>query len=199
MLASIVFWQERKSDRSTELFYWLVIIIVRTGATNIADYLAFRVHIPQLLLSCGLALLIALAAVISARRGARHAIGLPRGTLPPTDAAYWVAMLGAGVFGTVVGDVASHFLGEGYASLALGALLALALAAGRGTASRWFVAYWAMVMIARTTGTAMGDWLAENKVVDIGLPVSTLMTGTAFVAMLMLWRGTKPQHDPARG
>ena len=34
----------------------------------------------------------------------------------------------------------------------------------------------------------MGDWLAENKIFDIGLTVSTLITGTVFVGILLLWR-----------
>jgi len=36
----------------------------------------------------------------------------------------------------------------------------------------------------------MGDWCAENKFLHVGLPLSTLLTGAAFVAILTLWRGT---------
>ena len=49
-------------------------------------------------------------------------------------------------------------------------------------------AYWLTVSVARTAGTAMGDWLAENKIFDIGLTVSTLITGAVFVGILLLWR-----------
>ena len=48
--------------------------------------------------------------------------------------------------------------------------------------------YWLTVSVARTAGTAMGDWLAENKIFDIGLSVSTLITGCVFVGILLLWR-----------
>ncbi|MDB5676368.1 MAG: hypothetical protein JWM65_3350, partial [Sphingomonas bacterium] len=41
--------------------------------------------------------------------------------------------------------------------------------------------------IARTAGTAMGDWLAETKELGIGLPLSTLITATIFVLILVLW------------
>jgi uncharacterized membrane-anchored protein len=48
--------------------------------------------------------------------------------------------------------------------------------------------YWLTVATARTAGTAIGDWLAENKIMSIGLPISTLLTGCVFVAVLMLWQ-----------
>ena len=37
-LAAAVFLVERRDRAPRELYYWLVIIIIRTGATNIADY-----------------------------------------------------------------------------------------------------------------------------------------------------------------
>ncbi len=97
-------------------------------------------------------------------------------------------MLTAGVFGTVVGDICSHIVGEGAASLGLAALLGGVLLAGRGRAAQSIAIYWTTVAVARTAGTAIGDWLAENKLLNIGLPISTLITGLAFVAVLVLWR-----------
>ena len=179
---------ERVDARAHQIHYWLVIIIIRTGATNIADGLAHLVRIPgselpRLVLTLIFAALIALFG----SRSARRARGLPSG-LPNTDANYWLAMLGAGVFGTLLGDVCSHLIGQGPASIALVVVLALALfARGRGLLGVT-AAYWATVAVARTAGTAMGDWFAENKQLDIGLPLSTLLTGAAFVAVLLLWR-----------
>jgi hypothetical protein len=37
----------------------------------------------------------------------------------------------------------------------------------------------------------MGDWLAENKILDIGLPVATSITGAAFIGVLLLWRSRR--------
>lgn len=187
VLAAIAFVAERRSVRPTELFYWLVIIIIRTGATNIADYLAFRVHVPKWPLSLGLAAIIAVFGWLAARSDTKPATDTS--DLPPTGAAYWIAMLGAGVFGTVVGDICSHLVGEGVASIALDGLLALALLVWAKTPVRSFAIYWLTVSVARTAGTAMGDWLAENKTIEIGLPLSTLMTGAVFVAVLVFWRG----------
>jgi uncharacterized membrane-anchored protein len=100
------------------------------------------------------------------------------------------------VFGTVLGDVVSHYYSQATASLGLGALLALILL------GRWqgivaaIPGYWLTVSTARTAGTAMGDWLAENKIFDIGLPIATLITGTVFVGILLLWRsGTRAKSQ----
>src|SRR5689334_1658969 len=68
-----VFVLERFDRRAHAVYYWLVIIIIRTGATNIADYLQFRVHIPQLPLSLALAALIAVFGYWQSRIGAAGA------------------------------------------------------------------------------------------------------------------------------
>ena len=41
VLTAIVFAVERFEDLRHQAYYWLVIIIIRTGATNIADYMAW--------------------------------------------------------------------------------------------------------------------------------------------------------------
>ncbi len=185
-LAAIAFVVEHFDRRGHEVYYWLVIILIRTGATNIADYLAFRVRVPALALTLTLVALLCLFGWRTHR--ASRAGDQSASALPKTDAFYWLAMLTAGVFGTVVGDICEHAFGEGTASIGLAVLLFGVLLAGRQRAAEILALYWTTVAVARTAGTAIGDWLAENKVVHIGLPISTLFTGVMFVAVLVLWR-----------
>ena len=191
-LFAAVFLVERFDRLEHDGYYWAAIIIIRTGATNIADYLAFRMHINQLLLSTVLAL--AIAALVW--RPSKMALSLDAQTpgkgLPNTNGKYWAAMLCAGVFGTVVGDVCSHYWSQAIASVVLGAMLAAALFAGRKGRLKTLYYYWFTVAIVRTAGTAMGDWLAENKILHIGLPVATVITGAVFVGILVLWRSRTP-------
>ena len=197
LLAAVVFVVERFERSRHEAYYWLVIILIRTGATNIADYLAFRARIPEVLLTLSLVALLCLFGWGTHRASASG--GASSQALPKTGAAYWLAMLTAGVFGTVVGDICSHAVGQGPASLVLLALLFAVLFAGRGRAAQIMALYWTTVAVARTAGTAVGDWLAENKSLNIGLPHSTLMTGIAFVAVLVLWRSRAKEAPTAIG
>lgn len=186
LLAGAVFVVEHFESRRHEAYYWLVIILIRTGATNIADYLAYRAHFPELALTLSLVALLCLFGFFTHR--AFRAVGEVSGALPKTNAAYWLAMLTAGVFGTVAGDICEHVIGEGVASVVLTALLLGVLFAGGRRAAQIVAIYWATVAVARTTGTAIGDWLAENELLHIGLSSSTLFTGVAFLAVLVLWR-----------
>ena len=79
-------------------------------------------------------------------------------------------------------------MGEGVASVALTLVLFGVLLAGGRRATQIIAMYWAIVAVARSTGTAIGDWLAENDLLHIGLSMSTLLTGVAFVAVLVIWR-----------
>lgn len=184
-LAAAVFVVERRDETPRELFYWLVIIIIRTGATNIADF--FKHQMAWSLFGALLAVLMIATGWASTRSHDAEERAAETKGMPKTGSLYWIAMLAAGVFGTFFGDVASHLVGKGPASIGLGILLLGALAQWRrwGASRIWL--YWLAVAVARTAGTAMGDFLAETKSLGVGLPLSTLITGSVFVLILVLW------------
>jgi uncharacterized membrane-anchored protein len=199
VLAAIVaaaYLLERRDTTRHEGWYWLAIIAIRTGATNIADYLCGRRYlgINRVELSVALALLIA---ALMWRRAPSDKTGLPQ-----TDGRYWLAMLAAGVLGTAAGDAITGFLGGPrgiggvLASSMLAALLGAVLLYGRGGRVRAVYGYWATVCVARTAGTAIADMLAENTSLNIGLPISTLCTGLVFVGVLVLWK-SRPTGEAA--
>jgi uncharacterized membrane-anchored protein len=97
-------------------------------------------------------------------------------------------MLTAGVLGTVLGDLFERSLGQAWASLLLVIVLVVGLRMYTARVMLPLYAYWLTIAIARTTGTALGDWLAESKTLGIGLPRSTLLTGAAFAIILIVWR-----------
>ncbi|WP_206239638.1 COG4705 family protein [Novosphingobium terrae] len=177
-LAAVVFVAEKRDAAPRLLYYWLVIVIIRTGATNIADYERHHIRWPELLVCLGLAAIIAVFGALSLK--GKSAQGDDT-TLPSTGVAYWIAMLMAGIFGTVLGDYCSHAVGQGLASLGLGAVLVLLVAIWQVSGPLRFMLYWVVVAVARTAGTSMGDWVAENDLLNIGLPLSTALTGAAFV------------------
>src|SRR5262249_51603350 len=180
-----IYFIERLDKREHDGYYWLCIIIMRTGATNIADYLAFGMHINAIGLSVFLAILLAALAWAAARSAKSKTSGFGKG-LPDTNGLYWGAMLTAGVFGTVLGDVCSGIFGGGTASIGLGAMLAAALILGPTEAGWSNLHYWLTIAVARTAGTAIGDWLAVNKFMKAGLPLCSLCTELALSGILLL-------------
>lgn len=195
-LAGAMFVAERFDRRVHPAYYWAAIIIIRTGATNIADYLAFRAHISPVLLSLVLAAIIAICALISVRAGRQPDV--TETALPRTGADYWTAMLAAGVFGTVVGDVSQHVFGQLPASIGLSLLTVLAVLLRQRSQLQPVVLYWVAVATARTAGTALGDLLAENPALDIGLMVATAITGALFLAVLLIApRTARTARSPA--
>ena len=196
LLVAMAYFFERRDNSKHEAWYWLAIIIIRTGATNIADYLCGRryVGINRIELSIGLALFIA---AMVWQRTTDQKKGLPQ-----TNARYWIAMLAAGVFGTAAGDALTKALGDSsgiggvYASSIMAVILAAVLMYGRNGRTQMLYYYWLTVCIARTAGTAIADMLAENETLNIGLPACTLITGVVFVGVLVLWK-SRTQPEPA--
>ena len=198
LIAAFAFVIERFDEHRHELYYWAVILIIRTGATNIADYLAYGARIPRLLLT------VSLGRTHRSLSGGRALLApcAPRSLRSDwngTNASYWLAMLSAGVFGTVLGEIcAKTGLEEGISAIALTAILGIVLVMGFRRATQFIAVYWTVVALARTAGTAIGDWIAENQILrHIGLSVSTLLSAIAFVGVLLLWRDrNNPKEMP---
>lgn len=183
-----ILWLERRARVATEAYYWLAIIVIRTAATNLADLCTHDLGLSYAVIEPGLTLLlIAFVAADRTRRPDPSARYAPM--VPATNTLYWLAMLTAGTLGTASGDFAAGPAGLGlfYGSAVLTAafLAVLAFASGFGaTAKPW---YWASIVGARTAGTTLGDMLASRHGFDLGLSVSTLVTGSLLAAVILLW------------
>lgn len=191
-LVAIAFVIEQRDQLAHEAWYWFAILVIRTGATNIADTTAMGAHIPiPMAIRFPIVLLGSGVLIAFFAWRARRARGSGFTGLPDANGNYWAAMLAAGVFGTIAGDLTSFLLGHFGASLALAALLLVVLALGRGKAASRVGIYWLTIAVARTAGTAIGDLLAEDKAIGLGLLQSTTITTIVFAVLLLAWsRGT---------
>ena len=165
---------DRVWGRSTEVFYWVAIVILRASATNVGDYLTEDLGIAR-------AVTVPLFAVATLAAG-YLTLGVHS---PQIDLRYWAAMFLGGVFGTVAGDMASHAVGLPVAAAGLAALLAVAVAVWSSAAVGSLLAYWGVVLVERAAGTPAGDLLAEGRGLGLGLPVAMAITGAVFA--LALW------------
>lgn len=181
------------SARGSEAFYWLSILVVRAGATQIADFSIGQAHLSYLLVTVMLAALLIALVVL------RHRASGPKATtgdLPPTNGWYWFTMLTAGALGTVIGDGLGHSFGAVSTGVPLSAamgtvVLALILIAR----SRFVLAsasnYWAAVVAVRWWGTNTGDIFAFVA----SLMVSMGVTAIVMSLVLLFWKQRPTERD----
>ena len=185
VVLAVILLLERRARIGSEAYYWLAIATVRTAATNLADLGTHDLRLGYPWAMAGLTVLLALAVLAHRRLGATRATD---GGLPETNARYWTAMLIAGTLGTAAGDFFAHGLGLGAASVVTTAVLAGVLARGARTDLRTPFAYWATIVVVRTAGTNVGDFIEGRHGLAWGLPLSTAATGLLMLATLLLWK-----------
>ncbi len=197
-----IFLIEKISPVASVAFFWAAIIVIRTGATNVAD----ATHdIGIYGIGAVLALLAAFAFAVRRYKKVSDARpGDPE--TPRVDAFYWVVMALAGIVGTLAGDIASA--GLGFASyfvsklytgstdafsfgwMTTGHIWATLIFGGGVLAmlSRYRIAdlarpypYWVMIALIRTAGTALGDFIAKTP---LQLTGACLVDGAIFVGLI---------------
>ena len=153
---------------------------MRAAATNLADFLTHD-------LAVGYPLATAVLGGGALLAGRFTWIGSGDRS-PMVDRWYWTAMLAAGVFGTVGGDLASRTVGLYAAAASLSLLLIAVLTAGWRLFPGAVMAYWCAVLAERCAATPVGDALASRHAADFGLPLAMACTGAAFLATSLLHR-----------
>jgi len=188
-----IIWAEKLLNWTTVAFYWLAIIVLRTMATNIAD---FATHDLKLSYPIFVVLLIAFMGgmiwVDTFRTGTtKHQASVSGPRLPTTDWNYWIVMLGAGVLGTALGDwLADAGLGVYWASLiGMPFFFAAVWAAYQfGLGKYW---YWIAIATCRTWGTDLGDMLVVMFRSIASRPVAlwsaTAISSVLLIAVIYFW------------
>jgi len=187
-LALIVVVVAERFDRMQhQAYYWIAIIIVRTAATNFADFAAGDLKLPRLWVMAALTVILAAALWTSWQFVWRRLESKDNDVLR-ADLGYWVCMFIAGTLGTVMGDYCSHNMGLGDAGAAilLSPVVAVLFLIGRRGLLLALPFYWLTVVAIRAAGTSVGDFISGRHM--LGLPLSTAVTGALFVALLVVWR-----------
>jgi uncharacterized membrane-anchored protein len=195
-----IVWAERHSKVATEAYYWLAIIVLRTGATNLADLGTHDLKLGYLLCMGGLAAFMVLMLLIDRARDVRPmSVAGPDGrahALPATDTNYWITMLAAGTLGTAAGDWVAEetTLGLGYGSLMLVVVLIATWCVSDRFGEMAKPWYWLTIVAARTAGTTLGDLLASRRGLGLGLVVSTICTSLLLAGIVVLWRSRRAER-----
>lgn len=195
-----IIWAERRSKAPTEAYYWLAIIVLRTGATNLADLGTHDLKLGYFLCVAVLVAFMVVMLLIDRARGVdgTHVVGADGHlhTLPATDTSYWITMLAAGTLGTAAGDwVADESgLGLGYGSAVLVAALLVVWYVSEYFGNMSKTWYWITIVAARTAGTTLGDFLASRRGLGLGLVTSTIFTSLLLAGIVILWRDREAQR-----
>jgi uncharacterized membrane-anchored protein len=186
---AVVIAAERFDRMRHQSYYWIAVIIVRTAATNFADFACGDMKLPRLWVMAALAILLAAAVWLSWQFAWRWLADKADNVLR-ADLGYWVCMFIAGTLGTVIGDFCSYNMGldDARASALLSPIVALLFLIGRRGPLRLLPFYWLTVVAIRAAGTAVGDLISGRHM--LGLPLSTAATGVLFVVLLMVWKET---------
>ena len=177
-----------------EAYYWIAIIIVRTAATNFADFAAGDLKLPRVWVMAGLTVLLGAALWMTWQFVWRRLSNKTDNVLR-ADLGYWICMFIAGTLGTVIGDFCSHNLGlEDAGAAVLSPIVVVLLLVGWRGPLRLLPYYWLTVVAIRAAGTAVGDFISGRHM--LGLPMSTAVTGILFVALLSVWRDSRTSQKP---
>ena len=192
---------ERAATFTTVLYYWLAIIVLRTMATNIADFATHDLKVSFPLLEAGLIVFMGVM-IWFERRQRPDQQGL-WGGLPATNWSYWIVMLAAGTLGTALGDWVAEkdgldfgvYWGSAICTPVFIATLFLATRFGRMT-KPW---YWAAIVACRTLGTDLGDMLVTllrtmTPTRSMGLWVSTACTAALLAGIVYVWNRRRNKH-----
>ena len=184
---AIVMIAERFDRIQNQAYYWIAIVIVRTAATNFADFAAGDLKLPRIWVMAALAVLLVAALWLVWQFAWRRRTDKTDNLLR-ADLGYWVCMFIAGTLGTVMGDFCSHNLGldDGGGAILLSPIVAILFLVGRQGPIRLLPFYWLTVVAIRAAGTAVGDFVSGRHM--LGLPLSTAVTGILFVALLIVWK-----------
>jgi uncharacterized membrane-anchored protein len=177
---AMVFLAERLSTWANPLFFWLVIILVRTAATNVGDafhdfHIGFNLSLP-IAAACFAAAVCAYTKFSPRQKGDEGNVRV--------SPLYWLCMVLAGILGTVGGDFVSFGIGimPPGTAVVVGALAVLALYKGRAGASLHPVYYWITLALIRTAGTGGGDALSHGF---LSMPVAAALTGAVFIGLVI--------------
>jgi len=183
-LAIALFFQFR-SKKYTPALYWVVVVLISIAGTLFTDNLTDNLNISLLTSSTVWALLLALTFAgwyFSEKTLSIHSIYTNK-----REAFYWLTILFTFALGTGVGDLIAERFSFGYLTsffIFAGTIIALALLWKFDVINHVF-AFWAVYVVTRPLGAAIGDQMALNDPKFGGWGLGTTKTSLIFLTAIL--------------
>ena len=199
---AVILYVEARDPSSSPRWYWLAVILAPTAANELAE-LSFNYMGLRRIWVCVVLLAVLVITHLAFQSDTTRLIALrlqqrPRPTVPLTDATYWIAM----VVACTVGNLASDYLTLGNkldvrtVCLVLAPLVFVAGALRRWTEFNRTWTYWSVVVTVTALGASVGDLLAADPLLGMGLARSAALSGV--IMALLLFFASTARDDAAQ-
>lgn len=200
-LIAAVFIAEQRDRSSTELWYWIAVVLFQMTAVRLGDISTVNLGFDPLVMAGGLALLL-VTTMVMARADDTHLYATMQLERPGTegkplaDVAHWLGLIVASTLGAVAADLGSTVLGVGPVLVVtlLSIIVAALLHLQRRTRPDRLHAFWLTTVLVRSTGVAISDLMVKGPPFNLGLLLSTALSGCFMVGLLVLWPPSKSRR-----
>ena len=166
--------------------YWLVVVLISIAGTLFTDNLTDNLNVSLLTSSLVWAILLAVTVVgwyLSEKTLSIHSIYTNR-----REAFYWLTILFTFALGTGVGDLIAERFNLGYGVsffIFAGTIMAISLLWKFNVINHVF-AFWAVYVVTRPLGAAIGDQMAQNDPKYGGWGLGTTKTSLIFLSAILI-------------
>jgi uncharacterized membrane-anchored protein len=194
-ILAAIFIAERYDRSSTDIWYWLAVIVIQTAAVRLSDFWTVQLGINRIEVVGALAVLL-VTTIIVARSDETHlfsTLQLERpGTAakPLADVAHWLGMIVASTLGAAGADLCAITFGVGTVCsiILISAVVAVLLHLQRRSRPNRLHAFWLTTTLVRADAVVIGDLMATGPHIHLGLALSTLLTGLIVLGLMSFWR-----------
>jgi len=183
-LAIALFFQFRSKSYKPVL-YWLVVVLISIAGTLFTDNLTDNLNISLMTSSAVWAVLLALT--FGAWYRSEKTLSIHSIYTNKREAFYWLTILFTFALGTGVGDlIAERFdLGYGISFFIFAGVILLISLLWKFNVINHVFAFWAVYVVTRPLGAAIGDQLAQNDPKYGGWGLGTTKTSVIFLAAIL--------------
>jgi uncharacterized membrane-anchored protein len=184
-LAIALFFQFRSKSYQPVL-YWLAVVLISIAGTLFTDNLTDNLNVSLLTSSVVWAIL--LAVTFGAWYRSEKTLSIHSIYTNKREAFYWLTILFTFALGTGVGDlIAERFdLGYGVSFFIFAGVIALTSVLWKFNVINHVFAFWAVYVVTRPLGAAIGDQMAQNDPKYGGWGLGTTHTSYIFLAAILI-------------